>query len=196
MAPHTRFLTVPPLRGELRLRHRHPLRIPRQAGRRGHAAGADLRLRRRHCSDGARPADRKHAAPHSGPVVAGRPEVHGLPRHKGGHHINGTPSLYRNVDRAPSHPSKRTRHCWRRSVARCLLPQDEESHDVPVFNEYGPTEATISITSHAVREYDTWPSDGRRVTPGYSCWTRHCVWYRSAGAERSSSAVRGWRAAT
>ena len=29
-----------------------------------------------------------------------------------------------------------------------------KANDVPVFNEYGPTEATISITSHAVREYD------------------------------------------
>jgi amino acid adenylation domain-containing protein len=68
-------------------------------------------------------------------------------------HINGTPTLYRHIDLGAVPSLKRMIVGGEALDASCFRKM-RAANDVPIFNEYGPTEATISSTSHAVREFD------------------------------------------
>lgn len=68
-------------------------------------------------------------------------------------HINGTPTLYRHVELGTVPSLKRMVVGGEALDVNCFRKM-RSANDVPVFNEYGPTEATISTTSYAVREFD------------------------------------------
>jgi amino acid adenylation domain-containing protein len=68
-------------------------------------------------------------------------------------HINGTPTLYRHVDLGAV-PSLNRMIIGGELLDVSCFRRMRLANGVPIFNEYGPTEATISVTSHAVREYD------------------------------------------
>jgi amino acid adenylation domain-containing protein len=68
-------------------------------------------------------------------------------------HINGTPTLYRHVDLGAV-PSLKRMIVGGEALDVSCFRKMRSANNVPVFNEYGPTEATISTTSYAVREYD------------------------------------------
>lgn len=71
----------------------------------------------------------------------------------GATHINGTPTFYRTADLGRVQSLKRMIIGGEALDVSCFRKM-RGNNDVPVFNEYGPTEATISTTSHAVREFD------------------------------------------
>jgi amino acid adenylation domain-containing protein len=68
-------------------------------------------------------------------------------------HVNGTPTLYRHVDLGAV-PSLKRMIVGGESLDVSCFRRMRRANGVPIFNEYGPTEATISVTSYAVREYD------------------------------------------
>lgn len=68
-------------------------------------------------------------------------------------HVNGTPTFYRHV-KLGEVPSLKRMVVGGEALDGGCFREMTRVNKVPVFNEYGPTEATISTTSHAAREYD------------------------------------------
>jgi amino acid adenylation domain-containing protein len=68
-------------------------------------------------------------------------------------HMNGTPTLYKHLDLGEV-PSLKRMVVGGEALDAACFREMTRVNKVPVFNEYGPTEATISTTSHPVREYD------------------------------------------
>ncbi|MEV0617684.1 non-ribosomal peptide synthetase [Nonomuraea sp. NPDC050404] len=77
----------------------------------------------------------------------------GYLREHGVTHINGTPTFYQHLGLG-SVPTLRRMVVGGEALDAACFREMTRANKVPVFNEYGPTEATISTTSHAVREYD------------------------------------------
>ncbi|MEU7206532.1 non-ribosomal peptide synthetase [Streptomyces sp. NPDC045470] len=68
-------------------------------------------------------------------------------------HVNGTPTFYKHLGLGEV-PSLKRMVVGGEALDAACFREMTRANKVPVFNEYGPTEATISTTSHAVREYD------------------------------------------
>lgn len=68
-------------------------------------------------------------------------------------HMNGTPTLYKHIGLGEV-PSLKRMVVGGEALDAACFREMTRVNKVPVFNEYGPTEATISTTSYAVREYD------------------------------------------
>ncbi|MDM4719712.1 non-ribosomal peptide synthetase [Micromonospora sp. WMMA1363] len=68
-------------------------------------------------------------------------------------HMNGTPTFYKHI-RLGEVPSLKRMVIGGEALDAACFREMTRVNKVPVFNEYGPTEATISTTSHAAREYD------------------------------------------
>lgn len=74
-------------------------------------------------------------------------------RDNGVTHMNGTPTFYKHLGFGEVASLRRMVVGGEVLDATCFREMTR-SNKVPVFNEYGPTEATISTTSYAVREDD------------------------------------------
>ncbi|WP_327733447.1 non-ribosomal peptide synthetase [Streptomyces nojiriensis] len=74
-------------------------------------------------------------------------------RDNGVTHMNGTPTFYKHI-RLGEVPSLKRMVVGGEALDAACFREMTRDNKVAVFNEYGPTEATISTTSHAVREYD------------------------------------------
>lgn len=68
-------------------------------------------------------------------------------------HVNGTPTFYEHIGLGEV-PSLKRMVVGGEALDAACFREMTRVNKVPVFNEYGPTEATISTTSHPVREYD------------------------------------------
>lgn len=74
-------------------------------------------------------------------------------RDNGVTHVNGTPTFYKHLGLGEV-PSLKRMVVGGEALDAACFREMTRVNKVPVFNEYGPTEATISTTSHAAREYD------------------------------------------
>ncbi|MET7309337.1 non-ribosomal peptide synthetase [Streptomyces sp. NPDC005571] len=74
-------------------------------------------------------------------------------RANGATHMNGTPTFYKHLALGEV-PSLKRMVVGGEALDDACFREMTRVNKVPVFNEYGPTEATISTTSHAVRQYD------------------------------------------
>ena len=80
-------------------------------------------------------------------------------------HVNGTPTFYKHI-RLGNVPSLKRMVVGGEALDAACLREMTRYNKVPVFNEYGPTESTISTTSYAVREDDLaigWPQSNSYV---------------------------------
>ncbi|MFI0906884.1 amino acid adenylation domain-containing protein [Streptomyces sioyaensis] len=68
-------------------------------------------------------------------------------------HINGTPTFFQHIGLGEV-PSLKRLVVGAEALDSACFHEMTRANKVPVFNEYGPTEATISTVSHAVREFD------------------------------------------
>ncbi|WP_431926367.1 non-ribosomal peptide synthetase [Nonomuraea jabiensis] len=68
-------------------------------------------------------------------------------------HMNGTPTFYKHLGLGEV-PSLKRMVVGGEALDAACFREMTRANKVAVFNEYGPTEATISTTSHMVREYD------------------------------------------
>ncbi|MEV6340630.1 non-ribosomal peptide synthetase [Nocardia vinacea] len=80
-------------------------------------------------------------------------------------HMNGTPTFYKHIGLGEV-PSLRRMVVGGEALDVGCFREMTRANEVPVLNEYGPTEATISTTSYAVRECDLaigWPQSNSSV---------------------------------
>ncbi|MFF5563666.1 amino acid adenylation domain-containing protein [Streptomyces sp. NPDC012623] len=68
-------------------------------------------------------------------------------------HINGTPTFFQHMGLGTV-PSLKRLVVGAEALDTACFREMTRANEVPVFNEYGPTEATISTVSYLVREFD------------------------------------------
>ncbi|MFD6887635.1 amino acid adenylation domain-containing protein [Streptomyces sp. NPDC059957] len=68
-------------------------------------------------------------------------------------HINGTPTFFQHIGLG-NVPTLKRLVVGAEALDAACFHEMTRANEVPVFNEYGPTEVTISTVSHTVREFD------------------------------------------